>query len=121
MTAGSVCHAAAANGASVAWVVPTYKNARPIWRFVEQHAAGIANVNKSDMIAKFPGGGWLGVYTGENDVALRGEAFDLVVVDEAAQIKPETYSDVIMPTLADRHWRRLGAGIRRRLHRVCRD
>jgi hypothetical protein len=107
MTAGSVCLANAAAGAAVAWVVPTFKNARPIWRFVEQHAAGVAAVNKSELIAKFPGGGWVGVYTGENDVALRGEAFDLVVVDEAAQIKPETYTDVIMPTLADRDGRAL--------------
>jgi hypothetical protein len=107
MTAGSVCLANAVAGAAVAWVVPTFKNARPIWRFVEQHAGGIATVNKSELMAKFPGGGWVGVYTGENDVALRGEAFDLVVVDEAAQIKPETYSDVIMPTLADRDGRAL--------------
>jgi hypothetical protein len=33
---------------------------------------------------------------------MRGEAFDLVVIDEAAQIKHETWTDVIMPTLADR-------------------
>jgi hypothetical protein len=102
MMTGSVCLASAATGAAVAWVVPTYKNARPVWRFVEQHAAGIAKVSKSDMLAQFPGGGWMGVYTADNDTSMRGEAFDLVAVDEAAQIRPETYTDVIMPTTADR-------------------
>lgn len=103
----SVSLACAAHGAAVAWVVPTYRNARPLWRFIERFAGGEAELHRAEMTARFPqwGGGWLGVYTADNDVSLRGEAFDLVVVDEAAQIKPETWTDVIMPTLADRDGR----------------
>ena len=103
----SVSLACAAGGAAVAWVVPTYRNARPLWRFIERFAGGEAELHRAEMTARFPqwGGGWLGVYTADNDVSLRGEAFDLVVVDEAAQIRPETWADVIMPTLADRDGR----------------
>jgi hypothetical protein len=35
-------------------------------------------------------------------VALRGEAFDVVIVDEAAMVAEETFTDVLLPTLADR-------------------
>jgi hypothetical protein len=44
----------------------------------------------------------VGVYTADNSVGLRGENFDIVICDEAPQYAPEVWSDVIMPTLADR-------------------
>lgn len=94
-------------GAAVAWVVPTYKNSRPVWRFAESQVAQAkgVDVHKSDRIITFPSGGWLGVYSADNDVGLRGESFDVVIIDEAAQVSEETYSDVILPTLADRNGR----------------
>lgn len=96
-------------GAAVAWVVPTYKNSRPVWRFAESQvvrAQGV-DIHKSDRIISFPSGGWLGVYSADNDVGLRGESFDVVIIDEAAQVAEDTYSDVILPTLADRDGRLL--------------
>jgi hypothetical protein len=102
--AGSVALAAAYSGGLVAWVVPTYKNARPLWRFIEQHATGYGDLRRAEMSAQF-NTGHVTVYTADNDIALRGEAFDLVVIDEAAQIREETYNDVIIPTLADRDGR----------------
>lgn len=104
LMAGSMALAAAYRGASVAWVVPTYRNARPLWRFVEQHAATAGQLRRAEMSVQFARG-HLTIYTADNDVGLRGEAFDLVIVDEAAQIKAETWTDVIMPTLADRDGR----------------
>ena len=98
--AGCLAVGEAYYGAQVAWVVPTYRNARPLWRFVEQHVAQAATIHRSEMAVKF-GGGRLGIYTADHDIALRGEAFDLVIVDEAARIREETWTDVIMPTLAD--------------------
>ena len=96
-------------GAAVAWVVPTYKNSRPVWRFAESQVTQVSgvSVHKSDRIITFPSGGWLGVYSADNDVGLRGESFDVVIIDEAAQVSEETYSDVILPTLADRNGRLL--------------
>lgn len=105
LMAGSVALACAARSGAVAWVVPTYRNARPLWRFCEQMAGGVGELHKSEMTTRFRGGGWLGIYTADNDVALRGEAFDLVICDEAAQMRAETITDVIMPTLADRDGR----------------
>lgn len=94
----------ARRGASVAWIVPTYRNSRPLWRFCQQRTVAVADrlrINRSEMVIEFPGGGRLGVYTADNDNAIRGEAFHVAIVDEAPLVRPETYTDVIMPTLAD--------------------
>lgn len=106
--AGSYALACADDGAAVAWVVPTYRNARPVWRFAEAVTGPVVKrlrVNRTERDIEFPSGGRLGIYTADNDVALRGESFDVVVVDEAAQIREETYTDVLLPTLADRDGR----------------
>jgi Terminase large subunit, T4likevirus-type, N-terminal/Terminase RNaseH-like domain len=108
LMAGSLALQCARRGAAVAWVVPTYKNARPVWRFLESRVRPLAPrvvLNRADRTAEFPSGGWVGVYSADNDVGLRGEAFDLVIVDEAAQVAEATYTDVILPTLADRDGR----------------
>jgi len=106
--AGIYALTVADHGGMAAWVVPTYKNARAPWRFAEQMTAPVADivtVRRSERTIDFPSGGRLSVYSADNDVALRGEAFDLVIVDEAAQIREETYTDVLLPTLADRDGR----------------
>lgn len=102
LMAGAASLSCAAHGAAVGWVVPVYRNARPVWRFVERFASGHADINKSDMAVKFTGGGRLSVYSADNDVSMRGEDLDVVFLDEAAQIAQETWTDVIQPTLADR-------------------
>jgi hypothetical protein len=92
----------------VAWVVPTYKNARAPWRFIERALGSVrkrVNINKTERLIDFPSGGLLGIYSGDNDTAIRGEAFDVVVVDEAAMIGEQTYTDVIQPTVADQRRR----------------
>lgn len=104
-TAGTVALSLANRGGAVAWVAPTYGNSRPLWRFLEQVTAPIAKalrINRTERVMEFPGGGRIGLYTADNDVGIRGEAFDLVIIDEAARIREETYFDVILPTLADR-------------------
>lgn len=106
---GTVVIAAAAHGNRVAWVVPTYKNSRPVWRHVQGMLGSIAAsgkdapivINRADRSVEFSGGGWLGIYSADSDVSIRGEAFHLVVVDEAARVSETTWTDVIMPTLAD--------------------
>lgn len=103
--AGIYALTAADLGGAVAWVVPTYRNARAPWRFAEMVLAPVmrrVRINRTDKIIEFPSRGRLMVYSADNDIAIRGESFDVVIVDEAAMIREETYTDVIMPTVADR-------------------
>lgn len=111
--AGSTALACSAYGAQVAWLAPTYKNSRPLWRFCEQMTAPVVSllrINRTEREIEFPNGGRIGIFTGDNDVSIRGNAFDLVIVDEAPQIKAETWTDALMPTLADRDGRAMLIG-----------
>lgn len=102
--AGVLAAESAKIGAHVAWVSPTYGNSRPLWRFLEQLAINVdwVNMRRAEREMSVKSGGRVGIYTADNSVGLRGENFDIVICDEAAQYAPEVWTDVIMPTLADR-------------------
>lgn len=89
-----------------AWIAPNYKNTRPMWRWLtlalaEDAKAGRVTINKSDRTVETSLGGFLGVYSGDNVDSIRGESFHLVVLDEAARLPEDAWTDAIMPTLAD--------------------
>ena len=89
-----------------AWVSPTYKNSRPLWRWAVATAmpvvqSGKMNINRADRTITTPRGGELAIYSGDNIDSIRGDAFHVVVVDEAAKLLEGAWTDAIMPTLAD--------------------
>jgi phage terminase large subunit-like protein len=89
----------------VAWVVPTYKNGNPLWRWADNVTAPLSKYgvtrNKSERVIMFPNGGFVGLYSADNGDSIRGENFHLVVIDEAAMLAPDVFTDAIMPTVAD--------------------
>ncbi len=90
----------------VAWITPTFKNSRPLWRWCVNAAAGEiqsgkVRLSKADRTLETRRGGFLGLYSADNIDSIRGEAFHLVVEDEAARIDEDARTDAIMPTLAD--------------------
>lgn len=108
MLGGTLVLASAARGGRVAWVVPSYKNGRPLWQWIESatrglEAAGLCKVNRSERTVDFPTtGGFLGVYSAsDNADAMRGDKFHLAILDEAARIPEEAWTSSIQPTLAD--------------------
>ena len=106
--AGSLALSCAAHGGAVAWVAPTYRNSRPLWRFAEQMTAPVADqlrIRRAERTIEFPSGGYLSIYSADSPDSIRGEAFDLVIVDEAAMMDERVWYDVLMPTLADRRGR----------------
>lgn len=91
-----------------AWLVPTYKNARPLWRYVKNvcamlEAQRVVDVSKSERVVTTFRDGFLGIFSADNIDAMRGDSFDLVVVDEAARVDGAAKQDVVEPTLADRN------------------
>jgi hypothetical protein len=90
-----------------AWVVPYYKNARALWRYVNNVCAPLAqskllDVSRSEKVVTTPRGGFLGIYSADNIDAARSEDFDVAVFDESARIDVEQKQDVFEATLADR-------------------
>ena len=102
---GTIALVCANKGASVAWIAPTYRNSRPLWRFAEQMTVPVAKqlrIRLAERTIEFPSGGSLSVYSADSPDSIRGEAFDVVIVDEAAMVDKRVWYDVLMPTLADR-------------------
>jgi hypothetical protein len=94
-------------GGRVAWCVPTYRNGRPLWRAAMAAVAGLrkaklVRVDQTERIIEFPSGGFLCIYSMDNPDSIRGEQFDLVILDEAASMASGVWTEAIMPTLADR-------------------
>ena len=97
--------ATSSKGGKVAWVVPEYKNGRALWRWCENTVAPFkrygVSANKSERTIDYPNGGFLGIFSADNEDSIRSESFDLVILDEAARISETAWTDAIMPTLAD--------------------
>lgn len=103
---GDLSLATASQGGHVAWIVPTYKNGRSLWRWAEAvvaplRKAGYVSINKAEREIVFSNGGVFGIYSADNEDSIRGEAFNLVILDEAARIPKTAWTDAIQPTLAD--------------------
>lgn len=90
-----------------AWVVPTFKNGRALWRWVERVsypmvADRLWSISKTERTITTHLGGLFGMYSDDNIDAIRSEDFDLIINDEASRIKAESIEEAIVPCLADR-------------------
>lgn len=93
-------------GGKAAWIVPTYKNGRSLWRYVSSVCAQLAqakymNISQSERVITSFNGGFFAMYSADNIDAIRSEYFNLVVGDEAARISGDGWNDAVRPTLAD--------------------
>ena len=101
------CIEVAAQGGVAWWVAPTYRDAGIGWRMLMFFASQIPDteVNKSDRRIMFPGGGWVEARSTHLEGSLRGEGLDFVVLDEAAQMPQQAWTQEIRPALGDREGR----------------
>ena len=65
-------------------------------------AAGLARVNESELTLSLWNGAAIRLFGADYPDRLRGLGFDGVVMDEVAQMRPETWPGVVRPALADR-------------------
>ncbi|KKM27881.1 hypothetical protein LCGC14_1570260 [marine sediment metagenome] len=94
----------------IAWIIlPLYRQAKEIYwidpditqYFMPYVQAGICKADKSELSLHFlQTNSWVRLKGSDNYDSLRGSGIDLVVWDEADDIKPEAF-DVIEPALAD--------------------
>lgn len=89
-----------------AYIAPTYQQAKDIaWAYLKRYTGGIPGmkVSESELSVTFPhNGARLRLYGAENYERLRGLYLDGVVIDEAGDIDPRAWPEVIRPTLSDR-------------------
>ena len=98
------CIGKASSGGIAWWVAPSYKTSEAGWRPLTQICARhpAVRVLKAEKTILFPSGGLVAVRSSEVFDNLRGEGLDLVVLDECAFQKPEVWTEVLRPALADK-------------------
>src|SRR5581483_2273021 len=106
---------AAWSGSSrTAWyVAPSYRQAKRIaWERLKSILGGhpAVAINETDLSIRVPGGSIIALRGADNYDSLRGNGLDFVVLDEFASIKPEVWTQVLRPALADRKGRALFIG-----------
>ena len=91
------------------YVAPYLKQAKAIaWARLKQRIAplvphGAVEVNESELSVTLKhNGAMIRVFGADNPDAMRGVRLDGAVIDEVAQIKPETWTDILQPALSDR-------------------
>ncbi len=96
--------------ARCAYIAPLRTQAKAIaWNELKHWSAKIPQrvVNETELYVDFPqatgGTARVRLFGADNPDALRGQYFDYVVLDEVAQMRPETWEEVVRPTLSDRH------------------
>tara|TARA_B100000683_G_scaffold271521_1_gene312792 strand:+ start:298 stop:1560 length:1263 start_codon:yes stop_codon:yes gene_type:complete len=102
-----MCMEVALRGGRAWWVAPTFAISRVGWRDIQAAAASFpkemgVNIKVGDMQVDFNNGGFIGVRSADNPQRLRGEGLDFLVMDEAAFVKEETWTEVLRPTLTER-------------------
>jgi|TARA_B100001094_G_scaffold329087_1_gene391053 predicted phage terminase large subunit-like protein len=102
-----MCMEVALQGGRAWWVAPTFAISRVGWRDIQAAAASFpkemgVNIKVGDMQVDFGNGGFIGVRSADNPQRLRGEGLDFLVMDEAAFVKEETWTEVLRPTLTER-------------------
>jgi predicted phage terminase large subunit-like protein len=98
------CFERSVRGGRAWWVAPTYPLASIGWKVARHLARQIpqAEAHESERLIEFPGHGEFQVKSADNPDSLRGAGLDGVVLDEAAYVKEEAWTEALRPALADR-------------------
>ncbi len=92
-----------------AYIAPLFKQAKDVaWSYLKGYALKVpgSRVNESECWVELPNMGGstsrIRVYGADNPDSLRGIYLDGAVLDEVADMKPDVWDQVVLPTLADR-------------------
>ncbi len=99
---------------TVWYVSPSYRMSKEIvWnklRGILTDINWVDKANESTLTLSLKNGSTIALKGAENYDSLRGRALDFLVLDEVADIKPETFNEVLRPALADKQGHVLFAG-----------
>ena len=106
-------HAVKGKNRNVWYVAPTYKAAKDIaWDMLKDEVprGWVKKTNESDLSMRLKNGSVISLRGAEKPDNLRGRALDFIVLDEFADMKPETWHEVLRASLSDRQGRALFIG-----------
>lgn len=88
-----------------AYIAPLFNQAKDTaWLYLKTYTGKIpgTKINESETFVELQNGARIRIYGADNPDRLRGIYLDGVVMDEVADMKPEVWDEVVLPTLADR-------------------
>lgn len=88
-----------------AYIAPLLKQAKTVaWDYLKFYGLKIpgATANEAELRLDLPNGGQVRLFGGDNPDSLRGVYLDGVVLDEAADMSPRVFNEIIRPALSDR-------------------
>jgi phage terminase large subunit len=88
-----------------AYIAPHYVQAKDVaWTYLKLYTSPIPGVahNESELRVDLPNGARIRLYGAENFDRLRGLYLDGCILDEAADMDPRAWTEVIRPALSDR-------------------
>tara|TARA_R110002167_G_scaffold41874_2_gene127758 strand:- start:15498 stop:16820 length:1323 start_codon:yes stop_codon:yes gene_type:complete len=90
--------------ARYAYIAPFYRQAKDVaWEYLKDFTRDVTvKVRESQLRVELINGSWITLYGADNPDALRGLYLDGVVLDEAGDMRPGLWEDVVLPALADR-------------------
>jgi hypothetical protein len=98
-------HAAQVKGRNIWYVGPSYRQAKRIaWDRLKQISRPFWDglPSETDLSIRLTFGSTLAIRGADRPDSLRGDGLDLVILDEFASMRPEAWTEVLRPALADR-------------------
>ena len=88
-----------------AYIAPQLKQAKSVaWDYAKHYGLVVpgAKAHESELRVDFPNEGQVRLFGSDNPDAMRGMYFDGVILDEAADMSPRVFNEVVRPALSDR-------------------
>jgi len=88
-----------------AYIAPLLKQAKTVaWDYLKTYGLRVpgATAHESELRVDFPNGGQVRLFGADNPDTLRGAYFDGVIMDEAGDMSPRMFNEVLRPALSDR-------------------
>ena len=88
-----------------AYVAPLLKQAKSVaWDYAKEFGLVVpgTKAHETELRVDFPNEGQVRLFGSDNPDAMRGMYFDGVILDEAADMSPRVFNEVIRPALSDR-------------------
>ena len=93
-------------GKNIFYIAPSYRQAKQIIWDTLKYELGkrnwIKRVNESDLSVTLKNNSKISLRSADNPDSMRGVSLDMAILDEAAFMKKETWTEVIRPALSDK-------------------
>lgn len=89
----------------IIWIVsPKYAQTAIMWRMIKKYIPKnyVKDIKEGELVIELVNGSTIWAKSADNPDALVGEGLDLLIMDEAARVKPDAWEVALQPALSDK-------------------